>query len=101
MSRLIRHMKEQLQSVKLFRLKRPKKIQIIKEILGCVPYRKSLWRPVWPDFAKFHHFTKTLKNFGHFERVQIVFAKVLSLLWPILNAVGQILIVENGKNIKK
>ena len=43
----------------------------------------------------------TLKNFGHFERVQIVFAKVLSLLWPILNAVGQILIVENGKNIKK
>ena len=46
MSRLIRHMKEQLQSVKLFRLKRPKKIQIIKELTGCVPYRKPVWRPV-------------------------------------------------------
>ena len=30
---------------------------------------------VWPDLAKFRHFTTTLKNCGHFERVQKLFAK--------------------------
>ena len=55
----------------------------------------------WPDSAKFRHFTPTFKKFGHFEKVQIVFAKVWSLLCPILNAVRQILIVENEKYIKK
>ena len=55
---------------------------------------------VWPDLAKFRHFTTTLKNCGHFERVQKLFAKVLSLLWPILYALGQIIIVENGKILK-
>ena len=41
-----------------------------------------------------------IKNFGSFERVQLVAAKVLSLLWRILNAVGQILIGEKGKLLK-
>ena len=56
--------------------------------------------PVWPDLAKTQHFTSTLKNFGHFERVQLVFGKVSSVLWPILYAAGPILIVENGKLLK-
>ena len=55
---------------------------------------------MWPDLAKYRHFTTTLKNFGHFERVQLVIAKVLSLLWLILYAIGQLLIVENGKMLK-
>ena len=50
--------------------------------------------------VKFVHFTTTLKHFGHFERVQLVLAKVLSLLWPILYAIGHIFIVENGKILK-
>ena len=50
--------------------------------------RISHWhQSVWPDLAK-------IKNF---ERVQLVFARVLIILWPILNAIGQILIVDNGK----
>ena len=49
-----------------------------------------------PDLVKICNFISTLKNFGHFERVQLVFAKVLSLLWPIFYAIGQILIVDNG-----
>ena len=53
-------------------------------------------RAVWPDLVKICNFISTLKNFGHFERVQLVFAKVLSLLWPIFYAIGQILIVDNG-----
>jgi len=48
--------------------------------------------------AKFRQFTTALTNFGHFERDQLVFAK--DLLWPILIAVGQILIVENATILK-
>ena len=40
------------------------------------------------------------KNLWPFSRIQIEFGKVLSLLWPILFAIGQILIVENGKILK-
>ena len=38
------------------------------------------------------------KNFGHFERVHLVFGKILNLLWLILNAIGQIFIAENDQN---
>ena len=41
--------------------------------------KERVYCAVWPDLAKFRHLTMTLKNFGHFERVQIVFGKVLSL----------------------
>ena len=55
---------------------------------------------VRPDLAKFCDLTTTLKYVGYFERVQLVIAKVLSLLWLILYAIGQLLIVENGKMLK-
>ena len=54
-------------------------------------------RSVWPDLAKFQHFGKTLKNFCHFERVELVFGKILSLLVHILYAIGQILMLELAK----
>ena len=37
---------------------------------------------VWPDLEKLRHFNSTLKNFGHFDRIQIVFGKILTSLWP-------------------
>ena len=53
-----------------------------------------------PDLAKIRHFATTLKNFGHFERVQLAFSKVLSSVLLILYAIGQILKVVNGKMLK-
>ena len=47
-------------------------------------------------FPLYHH----IKILGHFERVQLVFGKVLSLLWPILYAIRQIIIVEMEKYLK-
>ena len=34
-----------------------------------------------------------IKNLGHFERIQIVFDKILSVLWQIFYAIWRILIV--------
>ena len=42
-----------------------------------------------------------VKNFGHFEWVDLLFGKSLSLLWQILNSIGQILHVENGQILNK
>ena len=47
---------------------------------------------VWPDLAKFRHFSITLKNFDNFERVHLVFGDILSLYGQILYATGQIFI---------
>ena len=49
---------------------------------------------IWQNLAT------TLKIFGHFQWVQLVSAKVLSLLWLISNAIGQILLAEKGKILK-
>ena len=40
-----------------------------------------LTRTVWTDLAKFGHPGTTLKNFNHFEWVDLVISKILSLLW--------------------
>ena len=56
---------------------------------------------VWPDLAKFRHFGTTLKYFGRFESVHLVFAKSLSLFRPICNAIGQILIAVNSQILNK
>ena len=42
-----------------------------------------------------------VKNFGHFEWAYLVFVKILSLLWQILNSIERIIIVENGKILNK
>ena len=34
--------------------------------------------------------------FGNSRKVHFVIAKILNLLWPIFNAIGQMLIVENN-----
>ena len=57
--------------------------------------------PVQPKLEKFCHFGTTLKNFGHFEWVDSVFGKILSLLWQILNSIGQILNNENGQILNR
>ena len=47
--------------------------------------------PTWHD----------VKNFGHFERVHLVFGNILNLLWFILQAIGQIFIFVNGQILNK
>ena len=42
-----------------------------------------------------------LKNFGHLERVHLVFGKFFSLPWLILHAIGQIFIAVNGQKIEQ
>ena len=44
---------------------------------------------------------KILKIFGNHWRVELVFGKILKLLWPILYAVGQMLIAVNSPILKK
>ena len=56
---------------------------------------------VWSDFAKFRHFVTPLKNFGHFERVHLVFGHILRLFWQILYAIGQNFIDVNGQKLNK
>ena len=38
-----------------------------------------------------------LKNFGHFEKVQLLFGKILSLIWQILCDFGQKLSFADGQ----
>ena len=52
-------------------------------------------------FRNFSHSGTTLKNFGHFECVDLVFGKILSSIWHILNNIGQIVNVENGQILNK
>ena len=56
---------------------------------------------MWPDLPEFHHFGMMLKNFGHFERVHLVYGKIIKLLCLILNAIGQIFIAVNGQKLNK
>ena len=49
---------------------------------------------IWRNFATL---AQILKNLGDFEWVQLVFAKILSLIWLILFAIWQIIFAENGK----
>ena len=64
-------------------------------------FKASDVEPVWPDLAKFHHSGTMSKNFGLFKRVDLIFGKILSFLWQILNSIGQIIIVENGQILNK
>ena len=56
---------------------------------------------VWPDIAKFRHFGKILKVFGHFCGMSYYFNQILKLLWNISNGIRQIFIVVNGPTLKK
>ena len=53
--------------------------------------------PVWPDLAKFHNYGKILKLVAKFFRVNLVFGKILILLWHKCNGIGQVFIVVGGK----
>ena len=53
------------------------------------------------NLAKFYYTRATLKNFGQYEWVHFAFRKILSLLWRILNSIGQILIVEKDQMLNK
>ena len=53
------------------------------------------------DLAKFRHFGNILKLLEYFYRVYFVFGKILNILWVIFYAIGQILIVVNGKVLNK
>ena len=55
--------------------------------------KSLLLYPVWPDWGKFSQSSTMLNNFGHFEWVNLEFGKKINLLWQILFAIGQILIV--------
>lgn len=48
---------------------------------------------VWPDWAKFCHFSKKLNVLGHFLRVYLVWGKMFDLLWQFFNDLGQIFAV--------
>ena len=52
-------------------------------------------------FGEISPLQDNVKNFGHFEWAYLVFVKILSLLWQILNSIEQIIIVENGKILNK
>ena len=58
---------------------------------------ESIREAVWPDLAKFHHLGAILQNFDHFEKVHLLFGKILSLLWQILYGFGQMFSVANGQ----
>ena len=42
-----------------------------------------------------------LKNFGHFEKVHLIFGKIFKLIWLIVNAIGQIFIAVMGQKFNK
>ena len=48
---------------------------------------------IWRYFVALEQ--HTLKNFVHFERDDLVFCVILSLLWQKLNVLGQIFVVVN------
>ena len=52
----------------------------------------QIWSPVWPDWAKFHHFGWVLKVFWQFSMLNFVFGKSLKRIWQILNSVSQFFI---------
>ena len=53
---------------------------------------------VWPDWAKIHHFGEFLHYLANILSTYLVFCHFLDLLWQNCCAIGQIFIVENGKN---
>ena len=55
---------------------------------------------VWPDLAKPSHFGKNFNVLGKFWEVYWGFCKVMNLLWQILDANRQFLIVLNDQILK-
>ena len=53
------------------------------------------------DLAKICHFVTPLKNFGHFERVHLVFGQISRLFWQIVYAIWQSVINVNGQKLNK
>ena len=66
----------------------------VKSVLRCTLYifHLSLWATLGPYLTKFCNLDKN----GHFNGFT-KHLKILSLLWQLLNALGQIIIVENGQ----
>ena len=64
--------------------------------------RKGLhvFQSVCPDLANFRHFGETLKVFGNILRGYLVFGIIMSILWQIWSAIGQIFISVNGDRLK-
>ena len=82
-------------------------------------FNLTRWKPfgkdfVWPDslstkvrpdqcvqiWQNFRHFGEILNVLGSFLWVYLLFGNILSLLWQILYAVGQIFIDVNGQGLK-
>ena len=61
----------------------------------CIISGKS--QPVWPDLTKFRHFVTTLKYFGHFESVHLVFTKILSFFGKFVMLLGKFSLEEVAK----
>ena len=57
--------------------------------------------PVWPDWAKFHHFGNILNAFFIFVKVYLAFGKILNLLWQFFYAIGSILTDVNSQILNK
>ena len=59
-------------------------------------------RPMWPDLAIFHRSGKiSLKNLAIIFSVQLVFGKILNLLWQWFITNGHIYIFVNGQILNK
>ena len=55
---------------------------------------------VWPEMAKFRHFSKSLVVNGKFLTVYFLFGQMLSLLWQTSDIIGQFFTVTNGQILK-
>ena len=56
---------------------------------------------VRPDLGKFRQSYNILKVFGNCLRVNLIFGKMLNLLWKFLYAIGHLFIATNGQIWKK
>ena len=52
---------------------------------------------IWRILATLGKYSKVLGNF----RLNLLFGKILDLLWQILYAIGQIFVDVNAKNVEK
>ena len=64
--------------------KTPKHWNSYKPRIGSrLPGHKFTSQAVWPDLARFHHFSKTLKVFGYSLSVYFVLGQILNLIGQI------------------
>ena len=68
-----------------------------KALMKCIRWGKH---PVWPDWAKFCHFGKSLLVLGRFLTVYFLLGKMLSILLQICDIIVLIFITANGQILK-